>query len=165
MIRPMQKKDRASVSRILRQTDMFSSEEIQVAEELIDLYLKEPDQKDYEIMVIEDGADVAGYLCFGPTPATDGTYDLYWIAVSPAVQGKGFGKKLVSWLENDLQNRKARMIIIETSSQPKYESTRKFYLKTDYKEVARIPDFYKTGDDRVIYAKYLYNQGRPRSNG
>jgi hypothetical protein len=45
------------------------------------------------------------------------------------------------------------MVLIETSSQPRYEPTRQFYLRLDYREVARVPDFYKPGDDRIIYAK------------
>jgi hypothetical protein len=47
------------------------------------------------------------------------------------------------------------VILIETSSQPKYEKTRLFYTRLDYKEVARIPDFYRKGDDRITYVKYL----------
>ncbi len=156
MIRLMKKADRETVLNLIQETDMFTKEEIGVAEELIDIYLDRPEQKDYTIIVTEnDDHRVVGYLCFGPTPLTYGTYDLYWMAVSPQEQGRGYGKQMVHWLENRVKEEKGRLIIIETSSQPKYEPTRQFYLRLDYQEVARIAGFYKPGDDRVIYAKYF----------
>jgi len=77
------------------------------------------------------------------------------MAVAPSEQGKGRGKALVRWLEDEVRCRDGRLIVIETSSQPKYNGTRQFYIDLDYKEVARVPDFYRAGDDRVIYAKYF----------
>lgn len=153
MIRDMQRKDRERVLEIIVATAMFTEDEVTIAEELIDSYLGDPQQKDYHIIVILEGGEVKGYLCYGPTPLTVGTYDLYWMAVSPHAQGKGYGRQLVNWLESKVEEEKGRMIIIETSSQVKYEPTRQFYLRLGYQEVARIPDFYKPGDDRVIYTK------------
>jgi ribosomal protein S18 acetylase RimI-like enzyme len=156
MIRPMRSHDKPGVLDIIRATGMFTPEEFDVAEELIDVYLDRPDQKDYRIEVVEnERAETAGYMTWGPTPLTDGTYDIYWMAVSPGEQGKGRGTALVRWLEEELRRSRGRMILIETSSQPRYEATRRFYVNLDYKEVARVPDFYKPGDDRIIYAKDL----------
>jgi GNAT superfamily N-acetyltransferase len=77
------------------------------------------------------------------------------MAVAPSEQGRGRGKELVRWLEAEVGRRNGRVIIIETSSQPKYHGTRQFYIDLEYREVARVPDFYRAGDDRVIYAKYF----------
>jgi GNAT superfamily N-acetyltransferase len=172
MIRPMRPQDKAPVLDLIQATGMFMPGEVVVAEELIDIYLDVAEQKDYRIIVIDtlpavvnesqEGVDggggregVAGYLTWGPTPMAEDAYDLYWMAVSPAEQGKGRGKELVRWLEDEVRRLNGRMIVIETSSQPKYHATRQFYIGLGYKEVARIPDFYKAGDDRVIYAKYF----------
>lgn len=84
---------------------------------------------------------------------TDRTYDLYWIAVDPEQQRRGIGDELLLYVEAQLRAENGRMLMIETSSQPKYEPTHRFYLKHRYREVARIPDFYSKGDDRVIYQK------------
>jgi GNAT superfamily N-acetyltransferase len=94
-------------------------------------------------------------MTWGPAPLAEDAYDLYWMAVSPPKQGKGYGRALVEWLEERVRERNGRLITVETSSQAKYRPTRTFYMKRDYREVARIPDFYRTGDDRVIYAKYF----------
>ena len=77
------------------------------------------------------------------------------MAVSPEAQGRGHGKALVRWLERRIAELGGRLIVIETSSTPHYEPTRKFYLGLGYRETARIPDFYQSGDDRVIYTKRL----------
>ncbi|MGB9837060.1 MAG: GNAT family N-acetyltransferase [Candidatus Saccharicenans sp.] len=156
MLRPMVKADRQPVLELIRATGFFTPEEVQVAEELIDIYLNQPEQRDYFIVVVEnEQGRVAGYMTYGPTPLTEGTWDLYWIAVSPSDQGKGYGQQLVRWLEEEVKKRNGRLILIETSSQAKYEPTRKFYEKLGYTEVARIPDFYRPGDDRVIFGKYF----------
>ncbi len=154
MIRPMQPADKQPVLALVRATGMFTPAEVDVAEELIDVYLGVPEQPDYRVVVVEnERRDVVGYLTWGPTAMAEDVYDLYWMAVSPSEQGKGRGKELVRWLEAEVKTRRGRMLIIETSSQPRYHPTRQFYINLGYKEVARIPDYYKPGDDRVIYAK------------
>ena len=156
MVRPMTDRDLERVLEIIRSTEMFRPEEIEVAAELIDIYLDRPGQRDYDVVVIEDaGGRVAGYLTYGPTPLTEGTYDLYWMAVSPEAQGRGLGKELVLWLEKQVAEGGGRLILIETSSQPKYEKTRQFYLGLGYEEASRIPDFYRAGDSRITYVKYF----------
>lgn len=160
MIRPMQRRDKAAVMDLVRRTAFFTPDEIVVAEELIDAFLERPDQKDYDVVVAEgEGGAVAGYLTWGPTPLTEGSYDLYWMAVAPESQGRGLGRELVLWLEDRVRSLDGRLVIIETSSQPKYHPTRAFYLGLGYAEAARVPDFYRDGDDRVIYTK------RPAQHG
>jgi len=155
-IRLMKSGDRKQIYNILQSTDMFSLSEIDVALELIDIYLFNKQQKDYIIYVAtDDSAEVVGYVCYGPTPATDGTYDLYWIAVSPPFQSKGIGRQLVAHVEKLIKKRHGRLIIIETSSRSDYTPTRNFYLKNNYEIKAQIKDFYSPGDDRVIFTKYL----------
>ena len=156
MIRRMEARDKEAVLGLVRATGFFTAAEVEVAEELIDVYLEEPDQKDYDVVVVEDDAGApAGYMTWGPTPLAEDAYDLYWMAVAPAEQGRGRGKELVRWLEDEVGRRGGRIIIIETSSQPKYHGTRQFYIDLGYKEVARVPDYYRAGDDRVIYVKYF----------
>ncbi|NTU51547.1 MAG: GNAT family N-acetyltransferase [Candidatus Aminicenantes bacterium] len=156
MIRAMEARDRGPVLGLIRATGFFTDAEVGVAEELLDIYLGKPDQKDYHVAVIENGEKgVAGYMTWGPTPLAEDAYDVYWMAVAPSEQGKGRGKELIRWLEDEVRRRDGRVILIETSSQPRYHGTRQFYIDLDYREVARVPDFYRAGDDRVIYAKYF----------
>lgn len=96
-----------------------------------------------------------GYVCYGPTPMTEHTHDLYWIASAPEVRGQGIGAQLVSSMEGDLRRRKARLIRVETSATEAYGPTRGFYASMKYGEEARLRDFYKQGDDLIILTKRL----------
>lgn len=154
MIRMMIDSDKPAVMNLIEATGFFRPEEMTVAEELIDSCLEWPEQSDYRTVVVEDEAGrTAGYMSYGPSPLAIGTYDLYWMAVDPQSQGRGYGRLLVEWLEALVRKEGGRLLIIETSSTPKYEPTRRFYLGLKYTEIARIPDYYQPGDDRVIYIK------------
>jgi len=126
-----------------------------VAEELIDYYLEDSSSSGYHILVAEVDSNVTGYICYGPAPLTEGTWDVYWVAVAPERQGQGIGGALMKSAEKDIVRAKGRLSIIETSSTPAYEKTRHFHLSQGYEIVARIPDFYAPGDDKLILQKRL----------
>jgi len=126
-IRPLVEKDRASLLSMLIKTRSFTSAEIDVAMELIDIVLKDQIQKDYQIYCMVDDQDQAiGYICYGPTPITQGTFDLYWIAVDPDFQKQGVGSNLLDFLGKVVKELKGRMILADTSSIPHYEKTQNF---------------------------------------
>lgn len=129
---------------------------MECALELIDL-ASTPGNRDYQILVAVREAEkqVVGYVCYGPTPMTDGTFDLYWIASDPVVRGQGVGAALVSAMEGDIRRRKGRLIRIETSAMEAYGPTRGFYAAMQYREESRFRDFYKVGEDLIILAKRL----------
>jgi ribosomal protein S18 acetylase RimI-like enzyme len=154
IIRPLGAPDRDPVRAILVRTGAFTDAEIATALELIDEWLDGAEASDYltYVATVPSGL-IVGYVCFGPTPLTEGTYDLYWIAVDPAQQGHGAGRRLLAFAESDVAGRGGRLVLIETSSQASYEPTRQFYERTGYALVARIPDYYRPGDDKLIFSK------------
>jgi len=154
-IRPMAPEDKPSVTEILRGTPEFKPFEVVVAEELIDCYLDDPSASGYRILVAEVDSTVTGYICFGSTPLTEGTWDLYWEAVARERQGQGIGSALTKSAEKEIVKAKGRLAIIETSSTPAYERTRRFHIAQGYQIIARIPDFYAPGDDKLIMQKRL----------
>jgi ribosomal protein S18 acetylase RimI-like enzyme len=159
-IRSLLEKDRVGLLSMLVKTHSFTSKEIGVAMELIDIVLKDPVQKDYQIYcTVDDQGQIMGYICYGPTPMTQGTFDLYWIAVDPDFQGKGMGSKLLDFLEKMVKELKGRILLADTSSVPQYEKTKSFYLKNGFQEVARIPDYYHPGNDRITFCKRLEERG------
>lgn len=126
-----------------------------MAEELIDSYLESPSDSGYYILVADVNSTVAGYICYGPTPLTEGTWDIYWVAVAPENQERGIGTALIESAEKEIRKANGRLVIIETSSIPAYEKTRRFHVGRGYQIVARIPDFYAPGDDKLILQKRL----------
>ncbi len=155
IIRPITPGDREPIRKILEDTGMFTDQEVGIALELVDIVLNRPGQQDYVINVCEMDGPV-GYYCIGPTPATVGTYDLYWIVVDPAKQGKGIGATLEAHAEEMVRRQAGRLILAETSSQAKYEGTRQFYLRLGYKRLALIRDYYSPGDDLLVFGKYIH---------
>jgi len=155
-IRPLISKDRDRLRRMVIETGVFTDEEVGVAMELIDLVLGNEPQKDYRIVcAVDDQDQPLGYICYGPVPMTQGTFDLYWIVIDPGVQGQKIGSKLLDYLEEEVRGLKGRMILADTSSIPSYEKAHGFYLKKGFQEVARISDYYWEGNDRITYCKKL----------
>jgi ribosomal protein S18 acetylase RimI-like enzyme len=110
----------------------------------------------YESLVLTDDGDrPVAYACFGATPMTEGTYDLYWLVTDAAERGKGLGGRLLADVEAELRRRKARLLRIETSSLEGHGGARRFYERAGYGTVGLIPDFYRPGDDLVTLAKRL----------
>ena len=164
MIREVKKEDREPIVRLIRATKNFSDAEVTIAEELIDICTGQPEQKDYFAYVATSplprplprggvGEGLAGCLLLGPTPATIGTYDMYWIAVDPEYQGQGIAQELDEYAVGFVKARGGYLLIAETSSQPSYERTRAFYTKQHYEVLAQIKDYYKPDDDLVIFGK------------
>jgi len=113
-----------------------------------------PQLRPYYALGAELEARLVGWICWGQTPCTEGTWDLYWLAVDPAAQGAGVGSALVLEMERRLTGR-ARLISVDTSGRADYDPTRSFYESRGYRAVARVPDFYAPGDDQVIFTKAL----------
>jgi ribosomal protein S18 acetylase RimI-like enzyme len=152
----IQPDDAETVKNICLSTGFFRTDEVDVAIELVQEALdKGQAESGYYFIFARDGDETCGFVCFGPTPCTVATWDLYWIVVDDRFRGKGLGKQLLDQTEQSLRQHQARKLYIETSSTEKYQPTRDFYQKTGYHEEARLKDFYFTGDDKVIYAKYL----------
>lgn len=151
----MSPEDKRVLMQILKSTPEFKPYEVVVAEEVINGHLRDPAGTGYNILIAEDDGEVAGYICYGETPCTVGTWDIYWIAVAQEMRGKGIGQLLTEAAEKAIKTARGRMAIIETSSTPQYENTRRFYEKRGYQTVARIADFYTPGDDKLILKKTL----------
>jgi ribosomal protein S18 acetylase RimI-like enzyme len=140
---------RPRIAEILRGTRVFSRQEIDVALEVFD----ERGPEYLFLGAFTPEGVLVGYSCWGPAPATDRTWDLYWIAVDTALQGAGIGTILLEEVERRLAGQHARMLIAETSSRAEYGATHRFYVRQGYAEAARVRDYYAPGDDRIFFVK------------
>jgi len=129
---------------------------VSVALELIDGALAEPNGSYRALVADGDGPwPIAGYVCYGPTPMTDGTWDLYWIVTHPEARGRGVARALVERMEAELRGLGARAVRVETSHLDNYGAAHRFYQRLHYPVVARIADFYRPGDDLLVMMKRL----------
>jgi ribosomal protein S18 acetylase RimI-like enzyme len=155
-VRAFVKEDIHPLKEILQATGAFRNEEIEVALELMHIVVEEPGQEDYLMFTSTDETNaVQGYYCVGPTPMTETSYDLYWIAVDPRKYGTSVSRELMEHCAGLVSARGGTKIIAETSSQASYARTHRFYAKHGFREEARINDYYSPGDDLIIYTKQL----------
>ena len=154
--------DRMALARLLSVDSPFDDEDRQVALELIDAAIGDlsrgaldPTRSGYEVLVATHAGDVVGYICFGPTPMTLGTYDLYWVATAGEARGKGVARSLVRAMEAQLRLRSARLVRVETSRLEAYGAARAFYSRIGYPIAAELRDFYRPGEDLIVYVKVL----------
>lgn len=152
-LRPVGRAQRAPLERLTAATGLFRPDEVAIAVELLDDALAGDD--DYRFLGAYAGDRLVGYACWGPTPGTTGTFDLYWIVVDPDRQGEGIGTQLLRAVEAKLTTENGRLVVVETSSRAAYASTRAFYERRGYTQAAQLPGYYAPGDDLVIYLKDL----------
>jgi len=148
--------DGSQIHAITTNTTVFNQEEKDCVDELWDEYqTKGPERSGYYFLVEKEAERVLGFACFGPRSLTSGTFDLYWIAVDPIARRGGVGRGLLAASEQAVRNLDGRLLVLETSGLPTYEPTRNFYLSTGYTLEATLKDFYRAGDDLVIFTKHL----------
>lgn len=156
MITTATEQDGPKIHAINASTSVFSQEEVECVDELWGEYQTQgPEHSGYYFIVDEEDDRVLGYACYGPRALTDRTYDLYWIAVDPNARGGGVGRGLLAATEELIRKLGGRLLIVETSGLLEYEPTRAFYLATGYTLEATLKDFYKDGDDLLIFTKRL----------
>lgn len=167
-LRDLTSADADSISEITRATGVFREDELRIAEEVFADCVSAPGPsgggsadpqgdrvaRPYYGLGAEVNGKLLGWICWGETPCTERTWDLYWLAVDPASHGKGVGRALVEEMERRLHG-VARLISVDTSGRQDYGPTRAFYAACGYQAVAIVPDFYAAGDDQVIFTKQL----------
>lgn len=154
-IRMARPSDRDTILIFTDATRFFRAGEVEIAREVLDDSLAQGPDNSYRSFVAELKGKTLGWVCFGPTPCTVGTYDIYWLVVDADYHGKGIGTSLMEHAEKLIGKEGGRLAVVETSSQERYKPTRSFYTMIGYTECSRVKDFYDTGDDKVIYVKRL----------
>ncbi|MFM9950134.1 MAG: GNAT family N-acetyltransferase [Saprospiraceae bacterium] len=150
-IRLVTKSDLPDLKKVLDSIELFPSE---MLDELIFDYLNNPETQEIWFTAIENNKPISIGFC-APEKLTEGTYNLYAIGVKSDLQGKGIGGEMMAYIENYLRKNGHRILIVDTSGTEAYNMTRTFYEKLNYHKEAVIRDFWKEGDDKVIFWKKL----------
>jgi len=155
VIRPTLEKETEALKDIASSTLVFKPMEIDALGEVLDDYHAGTRHEGHKAVTFEEHGKPIGFAYYAPTAMTDRTWHLYWIFVDKKTHAKGIGTKLLKYAEEEIARNGGRIFLIETSSLPSYEPTRKFYLKHGYEQAAVIRDFYADNDDQVIFRRRL----------
>lgn len=156
MIRPTRPEDSPALIAASEGTQVFSGHDIQALREVLDDYhATNYDTEGHRSITLEQDGRPIGFAYYAPASMTDRTWYLWWIVVSKHVQAKGLGGRLLHAVEDAIRAEKGRLLLLETSSLPEYELTRKFYVKHKYFVAAQLKDYYADGNDMVIFGKRL----------
>jgi len=147
--------DAQSVFAIVKSSGFFSTQEAEVALELVKEGQTKGISSGYCFLFAEIREEVAGYTCYGLIPCTAESFDIYWIAVSASLRGLGLGKGLLKKTEEKIQSMGGRRVYVDTSSRAQYAPTRAFYMRCGYHEAAVLEHFYAPEDHKVIFLKVL----------
>ncbi len=149
------KEDVLHIGNLVEATGFFRPDEVEIAIELVEERLEKGSESGYYFVIVEKLGKVIGYGCYGPIPCTLTSFDIYWIAVSPDLQGQGLGRIILTKMENLIFESNGKRTYVETSTQMRYASTRTFYARCGYHCEVILDDFYELGDGKAIYSKAL----------
>ena len=147
---PLRRDHLAPLAALLRATPEFTEEEVGVALEILEDTVE---GDDYLVLVVERGGTAVGYACFGATPMTQGTFDLYWIAVAPGEKRGGLGRSLLDAVLDRLRREGGRLLRVETEGGPRYEGTRAFYDRLGFAVASAVLDLYGPGRARGVFVR------------
>jgi ribosomal protein S18 acetylase RimI-like enzyme len=154
MIRPATPDDISALIAVAKASVPFEPNEI---EELLQLLTQHFDSnvnsRDFWLTDDDNGLVSVAYVA--PERMTEGTWNMYLIAVHPDRQKQGRGKALLQHIEQMLTERGERVLLVETAGTDDFDYVRSFYRQNGYEEEARIREFYTAGVDKIVFRKAL----------
>ncbi len=150
-IRAVTKADTEALKQVVDSSGLFPSEYL---DEMISDYFNNPDTQDIWFAYIDGNIPTAIGYCV-PEKLTEGTYNLLAIGVLQQSQRKGIASDMMSYIEQLLKQKDGRLLIVETSSDDAQTGARNFYKKIGYTRAAVIKDFWKDGEDKIVFWKKL----------
>ncbi len=150
MIRPTNETDFDALIALATASGLFEPDQT----DMLSGMLRSPEVND--VWFTDENGDIpVGVAYMAPEKMTDGTWNLYWIAVDPDHQRQGRGKAILEHVQNWLVKKQQRILLVETAGVDDFDYVRKFYADNGFEAEARIRDFYEAGVDKVVFRKSL----------
>ena len=150
MIRPTNAADFDALIELATASGLFEPDQT----DMLASMLASPGDDDVWFTDVE-GTSAVGVAYMAPEKMTNGTWNLYWIAVHPDHQRSGLGTALLDHVQQWLTKKGQRLLLVETSGVDDFDYVRKFYANSGFEAEARIRDFYEVGVDKIVFRKLL----------
>jgi ribosomal protein S18 acetylase RimI-like enzyme len=146
-IRPFGREDLSAAERLIDATGLFPAN---LLAEMAEPGLSGESEEFWLV-----AGQVSGLAYVAPERMTEGTWNLLLLAVSPESQRLGLGRALVGAVCDRLRSTGARLLLVETSGLPEFAGARTFYTASGFRREARIRDYYRQGEDKVVFSMSL----------
>jgi ribosomal protein S18 acetylase RimI-like enzyme len=80
---------------------------------------------------------------------------LGWFALSPRLQGRGFGVRLMTETERSARSLGYRKLFIETYATPTFARAIRFYTKAGFRQAGMIENYLPDGSAMLVFLKEL----------
>lgn len=162
-LRALEQKDRPHLAELIHSIAAFSAVAKEIAIEIIDARLARPELDDYRFVLAwsieERGPEqLAGFVCYGPTPMTQSTYDLYWLGTASSLRRLGVGRCLVAQMEKEIAKEGGTLVRAETASRNRAAAG--FYPGVGFVLAATLDSFYAPGNAMLLFTKRLNKRRR-----
>lgn len=154
MIRLTTPDDTTALIALAEASGLFDPNQTDDLAQMLDKHFRDRNETQ-DIWLTDYDNEPVGIAYIAPERMTEGTWNLYLIAVHPDRQKQGRGKALLQHLEKMLTERGERVLLVETAGTDDFEYVRKFYRQNGYDEEARIREFYTAGVDKIVFRKAL----------
>ncbi|MCY7323041.1 MAG: GNAT family N-acetyltransferase [Phormidesmis sp. CAN_BIN36] len=154
MIRLTTPDDATALIALAEATGLFEPNQTEYLTHMLDQYFSGKNETQ-DFWFTDYDNEPVGVAYVAPERMTEGTWNLYLIAVHPSRQRQGRGKVLLRHVEQMLTEQGERVLLVETSGTENFEYVRAFYRKSGYEEEARIREFYTVGVDKIVFRKAL----------
>ncbi len=155
LVRPSTAEDRPRIREILLGSELFKPSDAECVDEMFGLALARPAPDNYRFLSGWVEGQMMGFACYGWEYLTRGTWDLFWVCTLPAIRRRGLGSALLGEAVRVATEEAGRLMVIYTSSTPKYDGARQLYEKHQFMRTAVIPNYYDQADDLYIYTRDL----------
>ena len=156
MIRPIAPDDTATLIALAQAAIPFEPNEIEELSNLLTHHFDdEENSRDYWLTDDDNGLVSVAYVA--PERMTQGTWNLYLIAVHPDSQKQGRGTAILAHVERMLAKHGERLLLVETAGTEDFDYVRAFYRNNGYAKEATIHDFYADAVDKIVFCKKLQN--------
>lgn len=154
-IRAATQKDTEALMSLCKAIGLFQPNELEELSAMLSSYFAGNLQGEHKWLVDDENGQLVSVAYYAEESFAYRVFNLLLIGVHPDYQREGRGSQLLRYVEEELTAKDIRILIVETSGLKSFAGTRAFYLKNEYDEEARIREFYKPGEDKIVFRKAL----------
>lgn len=112
-----------------------------------------------QALIMERDGTVAALALFGPVAGASGAWELTTFLMAPAAAGRELGRHLLDAVLSVVEADDGRFLLAELPADPVIGTTLTLLRKEGFRQVGRIPDFYRE-DVALLFLRY--DLGAPR---